>query len=106
MAYDGPERRRHRVLVTRHTEYHLRDRRCVAVRDAITMTWQRQHLAVGQELLGGVAPLPNGSLTVTVGTADVGHQACFANDLMTTPVQRILRPSRDTVGTYPRVALG
>ena len=30
MSYEGPERRIHRVFVTRNTEYHVRQDRCVA----------------------------------------------------------------------------
>ena len=35
-GYRGPERRRHRVFVTRNTEYHFRDGFCIAVRDRRT----------------------------------------------------------------------
>ena len=34
--YRGTERRRHRVYMTRNTEYHFRDGVCVAVRDRRT----------------------------------------------------------------------
>ena len=34
--FAGPDRRRHRVYVTRNTEYHFRDGFCVAVRDRRT----------------------------------------------------------------------
>ncbi len=34
--YAGPDRRRHRVYVTKNTEYHFRDGFCVAVRDRRT----------------------------------------------------------------------
>ena len=33
MGYQGPDRRIHRVFVTRNTEYHVRAGVCVAVRD-------------------------------------------------------------------------
>lgn len=48
------ERRHHRVFVTRNTEYHLRDRECVGVRDRTTGIWVRRHKALRAELLGCV----------------------------------------------------
>ena len=41
-----PERRRHRVYVTRNTEYHFRDGFCVAVRDRRSGDFLQGHLAV------------------------------------------------------------
>ena len=48
------ERRRHVVYFTRNTEYHCRDRECVAVRDRRTRHWKRFHPAVRCCLVGGV----------------------------------------------------
>jgi hypothetical protein len=46
MSYQGSDRRRHRLIVTRNTEYHLKDDLCVAVRDRNTKKWQVGHIAV------------------------------------------------------------
>src|SRR5215469_12904009 len=53
-AYAGPERRRHRVYVTRNTEYHVRDRTCVAVRDRRTGDFMQGHLALERQIEGGL----------------------------------------------------
>src|SRR6187549_387121 len=45
-GYEGTERRRHRVYMTRNTEYHFRDGVCVAVRDRRTGDWLPGHLAL------------------------------------------------------------
>ena len=39
-------RRRHRMFVTRNTEYHLRSDECVGVRDRETGEWFRDHAAL------------------------------------------------------------
>ncbi len=53
-SYPGPERRVHRMYVTRNTEYHFRGEVCVAVRDRKTGRWLDSHLAVNRRLTGGV----------------------------------------------------
>jgi len=40
------ERRRHRLFVTRHTEYHLRQEQCVGVRNRESGAWFRRHAAL------------------------------------------------------------
>ena len=55
MHSNRSERRRHKVFVTRNTEYHFRDRLCVAVRDRRTGDFLPGHLALKRELAGGVA---------------------------------------------------
>jgi hypothetical protein len=106
MEYQGPERRKHRVMVTTNTEYHLRGDECVAVRDPKTGQWQSGHTAVGQKVLAGLIFLPSGSLKVSFGNADVGQKICFANDIVTSPVVSINRPSRDTALVYPQPTSG
>jgi hypothetical protein len=78
----------------------------VAVRDPRTGEWRREHQAVGKKVLGGIAFLPSGSLKVNFGAPEVGQKICFDNDIMTTPVIRIGRPTRHTVEIYPRLATG
>ena len=41
MQYSGPDRRKNRVFVTDHTEYHLRGEICVGVRDVRTGEWKK-----------------------------------------------------------------
>jgi hypothetical protein len=88
-AYAGPERRHHRTLVTRRHEYHLRDDRCVAVRDRRTGSWLRGHLVEGLRL----AEAPR-----------VGDAARFVASpcpLATGALLSITRPPRDLVADYP-----
>ena len=56
--YRGPERRRHRIFVTRNTEYHFRDDVCVAVRDRRTGSFLQGHLALCRPLHGGIRFFP------------------------------------------------
>lgn len=101
--YRGPERRLHRIMVTRNSEYHLRGSTCVAVSDPDTHAWRDSHRAIGCQLVGGIAFLPGGGCNVSSGSADVGQQLCFSNDLMTTLVTNVVRPPRDVVESYPHV---
>lgn len=105
MTYQGPERRHRKVFVTKNTEYHLRDGVCVAVRDRSTGDWQLKHRAIGSTLMGGIAVTPEGSWKVSFGAAEVGEKLCFANDIFTTQVQDVKRPSVNTLDSYPVAAL-
>ena len=54
MGYQGHERRRHKVYITRNTEYHVRDGICVAVRDRRSLSFRGAHIALNLKLEGGV----------------------------------------------------
>ena len=101
MNYNGPERRRHKQMRTRNTEYHIRDNVCVGVRDPSNGEWNPRHRALGLELLGGIEFNYDGTCKVNFGDVDLGQQMCFSNDLMTTAIVAIDRPPRDVVSTYP-----
>lgn len=88
-AYAGPERRRHRSLVTRRHEYLLRDDRCLAVRDRRTGAWLRGHLAEGLLL---AAPPRLG---------DAARFAAASCPLATGSLVAITRPPRELVADYP-----
>jgi len=105
MTYTGPERRKNRVLKTSNSEYHLRENCVVAVRDTETRAWQQTHRAVGEQLVGGILITDCGSWRVNFDGAEVGERLCFSNDLMTTPLVEVTRPSVDTVDSYPLSAL-
>ena len=104
MEYQGPERRRHKVFVTQNTEYHLKDGVCVAVRNRDTGEWNRKHRALGSTLMGGLEVTELGTWKVNFGVAHVGEKLCFANDLLTTPIEDVGRPLRSVVDTYPNAA--
>jgi len=101
--YFGPERRRHRVYVTRNTEYHFRDDTCVAVRDLKTQQWLVSHLAVERRLSGGVRMVAGGCAVPTSAPPRVGESLYFGEDgreLVTSALRSVERPDPETVRTY------
>lgn len=98
------ERRRHRVYVTRNTEYHFRDGFCVAVRDRRTGDFLPGHLALQRRLHGGLKFFSNGGIVPNAGDPKPGEALYFAaegRDLVTSPVESIDRPSKALVLAYP-----
>ncbi len=61
MSYEGPDRRVHRVIVTRNTEYHFRDGFCVAVRDRRTGDFLHGRMPTS---LDGMSPKNPGLLAI------------------------------------------
>lgn len=99
-----PERRRHRVYVTRNTEYHFRDGFCVAVRDRRTGDFLQGHLAVRRRLHGGLKFFGNGAIVPNAGEPQPGEALYFAadgRDLVTSIVERVDRPAKALVDAYP-----
>jgi hypothetical protein len=102
--YLGPERRHHRVFVTRNTEYHFRDDRCVAVRDLRSKKWLVSHLAVDRRLTGGVRMVASGCAIPTSAPPKIGESLYFADDgreLVTSALTSIGRPDPSCVQAYP-----
>ena len=100
----GPERRRHRVYVTRNTEYHFRDGFCVAVRDRRSGDFLQGHLAVQRRVHGGLKFFANGAIFPNPGDPRPGEALYFAadgRDLVTSPIERIERPAKALVEAYP-----
>ena len=103
--YGRPERRRHRVYVTRNTEYHFRDGFCVAVRDRRTGDFLHGHLALHRRVQGGLKFFDTGGMRPNDGEPCVGESLYFASegrDLVTSALESVQRPTRDVVGAYPR----
>jgi hypothetical protein len=102
--YPGAERRHHRVFVTRNTEYHFRDAFCVAVRDRRTGEFLHGHLALRRSVHGGIKFFPNGAIAPNPGEPRPGESLYFASgerDLVTSPLERIERPSKALTQAYP-----
>jgi len=98
------DRRRHRVYMTRNTEYHFRDGTCIAVRDRRTGEWLPGHVALRRKLFGSIRFFANGSLLPNPGEPRIGEALFFASggrDLITSPLQSVGRPPRDLVTRYP-----
>jgi hypothetical protein len=110
--YRGPERRRHRVFVTKNTEYHFRDGFCIAVRDRRTGDFLEGHLALRRRVNGGLRFYSNGGILPNGGDPQPGESLYFAGDskdptsgrsreLVTSPVEAVQRPARTLVEAYP-----
>ncbi|WP_437786344.1 hypothetical protein [Sorangium sp. So ce1097] len=109
MSYTGTERRRHRVFITRNTEYHVRDDICVAVRDRAARKFRSAHLALHLKLEGAVRINPNGVVIPEPKNERVGVPIYFTQmdpdglerQVVTSRVERIERPEKSTVLEYP-----
>jgi hypothetical protein len=102
--YQGTDRRRHRMFVTRNTEYHFRDGICVAVRDRRTGMWLAGHLALRRRATSGVRILKNGTAIPSCEAPQVGEAIYFGdegNELITSVLCSVERPERAIVRNYP-----
>lgn len=108
MSYKGSDRRRHRVYVTRNTEYHLRDGVCVAVRDRQSNSWRSAHIALHLKLEGGVKIYPNGAVIPNIANPGVGDAMYFSDrtpegeerQIVTSRLEKIDRPAKAIVAQY------
>jgi hypothetical protein len=103
MAYKGPERRIHKVFVTRNSEYHVRAQVCVGVRDRETGAWLRSHFAVERPVIGAIKFFESGALNATPRLPSVGESMYFEDrgrDLVTSAVVAVERPDPDIVTEY------
>jgi hypothetical protein len=103
MAYNGPDRRIHRVFVTRNTEYHVRKDTCVGVRDRETGEWLSRHFALNLPVAGAIRFFESGAMTANQGLPQVGESIYFeasGHDLVTSSVVSVERPRPDLVSVY------
>lgn len=103
----GPDRRRHRMYVTKNTEYHFRDGFCVAVRDRRTGNFVPGHLALRRRISGGLRFSRNGAIVPNPGDPSLGEAIYFTydgRDLITSPLESIDRPDKVTVTSYPQLS--
>ncbi len=92
------DRRRHVVYMTRHTEYHCRERECVGVRDRETGEWFRDHPALRGKLVGAFYP----GRRLLRDQPAAGMRLVFAGKLtvMTSKLMEASRPERETIFSY------
>lgn len=99
------ERRRRQKFVTRNSEYHFRDQRCVAVRDLNNGSWLLFHDALAKPLCGTIRFGKDGSPYPTLETPRIGDALFFGDDggpeLITSVIHSIERPTKDEVRSYP-----
>jgi len=106
MSYQGAERRRHLMFVTRNTEYHLRDGVCVAVRDRRTGRFVPAHIAIKLPLSGAVHVNPHGIALPLLDKPGVGDALCFwgseesSRQIVTSRVVSVERPPKEVVAAY------
>jgi hypothetical protein len=106
MAFEGSERRVHKVFVTRNTEYHVRRGVCIAVKDRRSGEWLRAHLALRNRIHGGIRFNRSGGILPNPGFPRIGESLFFhagGRDLVTSPILSVERPERAIVASYPRV---
>jgi len=75
--YGGPDRRRHRVYVTKNTEYHFKDGFCIAVRDRRTGDFLQGHLALRRRVHGGLRFYLNGAIVRTQASRTSASRSTF-----------------------------
>lgn len=103
-GYPGPERRRHRMYVTRNTEYHFRDGVCVAIRDRSSGNWQLVHQALHRRLSGSVRFNERGEGFPALAEPRVGDLLFFVSegpDVVTSRLTAVERPEKQIVAVYP-----
>jgi hypothetical protein len=113
MAYEGTERRRHRLVVTRNTEYHLKDDVCVAVRDRSTKRWCEGHLALMLRCEGGVKFHSNGAMIPSLIDPAPGDAIYFSyktsggeeRQLVTSKIESVERTPKRDVLAYATLGL-
>jgi hypothetical protein len=107
MAYQGPDRRIHKVFVTRNSEYHLRQQVCVGVRDRETGAWLRTHFAVERPVVGSIKFFESGAMSAQPGLPHVGDSMYFEDmgrDLVTSSIVSVERPDPAIVAEYGELA--
>ena len=103
MGYTGPDRRIHRVYVTRNTEYHVRRETCVGVRDRQTGMWLQKHFALNLPVAGAIRFFDSGAMRANPGLPQIGESIYFESagrDLVTSSVVSVERPPVETVAQY------
>jgi hypothetical protein len=92
------------MFVTRNTEYHFRDKTCIAVRDRSTGSWLVSHLALDRRLSAGLRFYSNGAVVPSGKAPEVGEALYFGDDgkeLITSRVCGVERPDKQLVSAYP-----
>lgn len=103
MGYTGPDRRIHRVFVTRNTEYHVRRDTCIGVRDRQTGMWLQKHFALNLPVAGAIRFFDTGAMRANPGMPQIGESIYFeaaGRDLVTSSVVSVERPAVDMVAQY------
>jgi len=90
------DRRRHRVYFTQNTEYHLRGRECVGVRNRHSLRWLSHHAALRLHAVD--LPTYRGNQSSEYEPRIVFSSNHF--DVVTSPVLAVDRPKQPDVIAY------
>ncbi len=102
MAYLGPNRRIHKVYVTRNTEYYTRSDICIAVRDRSSGNWLPEHMAMTKSVCGSIK-FDNGGVMANTGMPRIGESLFFHGkdlDVITSTVVSVDRPGKTIAAKY------
>jgi len=99
------EKRKHRMFVTRNTEYHLKNETCVAVRNRSTGDWLMHARALGARLIGTISSHDKkNAKPVIYLLPEVGDNLILMSstglDIVTTKVRGIHRPPVQALKYY------
>ena len=103
--FTGAERRHRKVFITKHTEYHVAHGEVIAIRTRGTKEWMKVHSAFGMKVVGSI---PEGTYLPQLGQPKPGQRLYLArtdNDVVTSPLIAILRPTKTTVAGYPAASV-
>jgi len=103
-AFAGPERRHHKLYITRNTEYHVRGSRVIAVRKLGSTDWLTTHSALDMTIQGRVGP---DSIVPQPGAPEPGDRLYLVSGhkaVVTSAIVAVERPPKDLVAAYPSLA--
>jgi hypothetical protein len=106
MRYSGPERRIHKVFVTKNSEYHTRKNVCVGVRDRRSGQWKIGHDALTKSL-GGAFKFTQDGMMPNDGSPNPGESLFFFGDdstVVTSSLISVVRPAKEVVESYSPIA--
>jgi len=100
------ERRRHKMFVTKNTEYHMKDDICVGIRKLKNGLWINNGKALKAKLVGSIKSLDE--IILAQGSEPhVGEPLLFINedgeDIVTTTLSEIKRPPKEAVNNYVHI---
>jgi hypothetical protein len=105
MGYSGPERRIHKVFVTKNTEYHTIKNVCIGVKDRTSGQWVSKHKALTKRLCGAIR-FTRGGMRPNTGAPRAGESLYFHGediDVVTSSLIMVERPAKEIVASYPSV---
>jgi hypothetical protein len=103
------EKRRHKMYVTRNTEYHVKDDVCVGIRNVRNGDWILQSKVLGAKLIAALSALPQTAKRVSEFIRPKeGDNLVFLSmtgeDIVTTKIREVSRPPKHVIQYYLALA--